>query len=56
MLLEAAPSCVHVQELAAKVCSMGVIHLVFLETLDCLLELEFCFPKLWLCSGIARET
>ena len=39
-----------------NLCSVGAMHLVFVERLDCLLEVEFCFPKLWLCSGIARET
>jgi len=24
--------------------------------IDGLLEVEFCFPKLWLCSGVTRET
>ena len=40
-----------VQELAAKICRIEVMHLVLiLERMDCLLEVEFCFQKLWVCS------
>ena len=39
-----------------KLCSMGVVPMVLiLERMDCLLEVEFCFPKLWLYSDVARE-
>ena len=43
-ILAATPSCVCVQEQAAKLCSMEVIHLVFFGETK-LLEFEFCFPK-----------
>lgn len=56
-VLKAAPSCICLQELKTKLCSMGVMYLVLiLERLYCLLKVEFCFPKSWLCSGVARET
>ena len=55
-VLEAAPLCVHLQELAAKLCSLGVMPMVLiLERMDCLLEVEFYFPNLWLYSDAARD-
>ena len=50
------PSFVPLKEWAAKLCSMEVMPMVLiLERMDCLLEVEFCFPKLWLYSDVARE-